>query len=63
MVVMVVLLSCEAVGCTEVKTAEDMPTCIALMQLHQKNVHYIRDMRQKLPKINGPTPQGIGEDD
>nr|XP_053655345.1 uncharacterized protein LOC128704271 [Cherax quadricarinatus] len=61
---MAVSLNCEAAGCTVLKTAEDMPTCIALMQLHQKNVHDTRDTRQKPPKINPPTlQQGIGEDD
>ena len=57
-------LRCEAAGCQEVKKADDMTTCIALMQLHQKNVHEARDTRQKPPKINRPTlQQGIGEDD
>lgn len=46
------------------KTAEDMTTCIALMQLHQQNVHAAQATRQKPPKINRPSlQQGIGEDD
>lgn len=57
-------LKCEATGCLEVKRAADMSTCIALMQLHQKNVHETRDARQKPPKINRPSlQQDIGEDD
>ena len=57
-------LRCEAAGCSEVKTAEDMPTCIALMQLHQKNVHDQPETRQKPPEIARPTlQQGISEED
>ncbi|KAK4305129.1 hypothetical protein Pmani_022961 [Petrolisthes manimaculis] len=57
-------LKCEAAGCTEVKTADDMSTCIALMQLHQKNVHEASDVRQKPPTINRPVlQQGIGEEE
>lgn len=41
-----------------------MSTCIALMQLHQKNVHEAGWARQKPPKINRPSlQQDIGEGD
>lgn len=61
--IMSVSLKCEAVGCTEIKRADDIPTCIALMQLHQRNVHE-HSQRQPPPKISRPSvEQGVGEDD
>ena len=58
-------LECEAAGCREVKEAEDLATCIALMQLHQKNVHDAQaDGRQKAPEVGRPNlQQGIAEED
>lgn len=62
---MPVNLKCEARGCTEVKTADDISTCIGLMQLHQRNVHECADgSRQKPPQISRPTlAQAISEDE
>lgn len=61
---MPVSLECEAAGCGEVKKADDIATCIQLMQLHQKNVHDVTDSRPKPPKISRPTlQQDVVEDD
>ena len=59
-------LQCEAPGCGEVKKAEDMATCVALMQLHQRNVHDgpPPEQRQKAPPLNRPSlQQGITDED
>ena len=61
---MSVSLRCEAAGCTAVKEAESMVTCVAMMQLHQQNVHGSADTRQRPPKMPRPTlTQGINEED
>ena len=62
-------LKCEASGCDEVKIADDMATCVALMQLRQRNVHDVRDgnatgQLQKAPPLNRPVlQQGVTEED
>lgn len=44
-----------------VKTADDMPICIVLMELYQRKVHAARNIRQNT-KINWPVQQqGTGE--
>ena len=58
-----VKLTCEVAGCGAEKTAPDITACIALMQLHQAQVHDCNP-RQRPPKISRPSlQQGIGEDD
>ena len=56
-------LTCEVPGCGATKSAPDIAACIALMQLHQAQVHD-HCPRQRPPKINRPSLQmGIGEDE
>ena len=58
-----VTLACEAANCGATKTAPDMASCIALMQLHQANVHDAAP-RQRPPKTDRPSlRQGIGDDE
>ena len=49
-------LQCEAPGCGEVKRADDIATCVALMQLHQRNVHDgpAPEQQQKAPPLHRP---------
>ena len=63
---MPVELQCEAPDCSEVKTADDIATCVALMQLHQRNVHDgpQPEQLQKAPPLNRPIlHQGVTEED
>ena len=63
---MPVELQCEAPDCSEVKTADDIATCVALMQLHQRNVHDGPQpgQLQKAPPLNRPIlHQGVTEED
>ena len=59
-------LRCEAPDCGEVKTADDMATCVALMQLRQRNVHDGPGTVQlpKAPPLKRPElHQGITDED
>lgn len=63
---MSVTLQCEAPDCQEVKRADDIATCVALMQLHQKNVHDSATAAhlQKAPPLNRPElRQGVTDED
>ena len=61
---MPVQLKCEAPGCEAVKEADSLETCVALMQLHQTNVHESGGARQRPPKMPRPElTQDITEED
>ena len=61
---MSVTLKCEAPGCEAIKEADSLETCIALMQLHQTNVHESGGARQRPPKMPRPElAQDITEED
>ena len=64
-----VTLQCEVPNCTISKTADDLPTALQLLQLHDKQAHgaaaavSVAD-KQKAPKIDRPTiNQGCTEED
>ena len=53
-------IKCEPTGCNDVKTTDDIQTCIALMHLHQINVHHQPETRQ----VTRPTLlHGISEEE
>ena len=64
-----VTLQCEVPNCTISKTADDLPTALQLLQLHDKQAHGTAAAvsmadKQKAPKIDRPTiNQGCTEED